>query len=163
MAQTKNILKRLGLWFLIIVILLGAGGTFYFNNYLPDTVAPKSFPQIDGQIQLEGLDGPVDIYRDNMGIPHIYASTQHDLFFAQGYAHAQDRFWQMDFYRHVGAGRTAEMFGEGQVETDTFLKTLGWRHTAEMEYEAFGAESRAILTAYAEGVNAYLKDHDGEA
>src|SRR3990172_3208363 len=163
MAKAKNILKRLGLGVLIIFILLGAGGTFYFKSYLPNTVALKSFPQIDGEIQLDGLNGPVHIYRDPMGIPHIYASTQHDLFFAQGYVHAQDRFWQMDYYRHVGAGRTAEMFGEGQVETDAFLKTLGWRNTAEKEYAAFGAESRAILTAYTEGVNAYLKDHDGEA
>ena len=163
MAKAKNILKRLGLGILIIFILLGAGGTFFFKSYLPNTVAQKSFPQIDGEIQLDGLNGPVDIYRDPMGIPHIYAATQHDLFFAQGYVHAQDRFWQMDYYRHVGAGRTAEMFGEGQVETDAFLKTLGWRNTAEKEYAAFGAESRAILTAYTEGVNAYLKDHDGEA
>src|SRR3546814_12792905 len=60
--------------------------------------------------------------------------------------HAQDRFWQMDFYRHVGAGRTAEMFGEGQVETDTFLKALGWHNTAKKEFQAFNTDSRAILT-----------------
>jgi penicillin amidase len=120
MAKTKNILKRLGLGVLIIFILLGAGGTFYFKNYLPNTVAPKSFPKIDGKIQLDGLDGVVDIYRDQMGIPHIYATTQHDLFFAQGYVHAQDRFWQMDAWRHIGSGTLSEMFGSGQVETDTF-------------------------------------------
>ncbi|MGZ9164187.1 MAG: penicillin acylase family protein, partial [Anaerolineales bacterium] len=163
MTKVGVFLKRGLIAIVVLALVVGAGGTFYFKSYLPNTVAPKSFPQIDGEIQLEGLNGSVDIYRDNIGIPHIYASTQHDLFFAQGYVHAQDRFWQMDFYRHVGAGRTAEMFGGGQVETDTFLKTLGWRNTAEKEYEAFSAESRAILTAYTEGVNAYLKDHDGEA
>ena len=160
MAKAKNILKRLGLGILIIFILLGAGGTFYFKSYLPNTVAPKSFPQIDGEIQLEGLNGPVDIYRDPMGIPHIYAATQHDLFFAQGYVHAQDRFWQMDAWRHIGSGTLSEMFGSGQVETDTFLRTLGWRITAEQEYAGLDADSKAIIDSYTEGVNAYLKDHD---
>ena len=105
----------------ILALILGAVGAFYFKSYLPNTVAPKSFPQIDGEIQLEGLNGPVDIYRDKMGIPHIYATTSHDLFFAQGYVHAQDRFWQMDTWRHIGSGTLSEMFGKGQVETDTFL------------------------------------------
>ena len=163
MSKLKLYLKRGGLGLLIIVILLGGSGGFYFKSYLPNTVAPKSFPQIDGQIQLAGLNAPVDVYRDKMGIAHIYASTSHDLFYAQGYVHAQERFWQMDFYRHVGGGRTAEMFGKSQVETDMFLTTLGWRKQSEKEYESFSPESKAILNAYAEGVNAYLKDHDGEA
>ncbi|NJC98608.1 MAG: penicillin acylase family protein, partial [Anaerolineae bacterium] len=139
------------------------GGAAYFKSYLPNTIAPKSFPQIDGEIQLEGLDGSVDIYRDAMGIPHIYAATQHDLFFAQGYVHAQDRFWQMDTWRHIGSGTLSEMFGSGQVETDTFLRTLGWRQTAEAEYAQLDATSKAILDAYVAGVNAYLKDHDTTA
>ena len=163
MAKAKNILKRLGLGILIIFILLGAGGTFFFKSYLPNTVAQKSFPQIDGEIQLDGLNGPVDIYRDPMGIPHIYAATQHDLFFAQGYVHAQDRFWQMDAWRHIGSGTLSEMFGSGQVETDTFLRTLGWRITAEQEYAGLDADSKAIIDSYTEGVNAYLKDHDKTA
>ena len=157
MSRTKSILKGAGVGILILAILLGAGGTYYFKRYLPNTVAPKSFPQIDGEVQLEGLDGPVDIYRDHMGIPHIYATTPHDLFFAQGYVHAQDRFWQMDFYRHVGEGRTAEMFGASQVETDMFLTTLGWRKTSLEEYEALSPESKAILSSYANGVNSYIK------
>ena len=163
MAKAKNILKRLGLGVLIIFILLGAGGTFYFKSYLPNTVVQKSFPQIDGEIQLDGLNGPVHIYRDPMGIPHIYAATQHDLFFAQGYVHAQDRFWQMDAWRHIGSGTLSEMFGSGQVETDTFLRTLGWRITAEQEYTGLDADSKAIIDSYTEGVNAYLKDHDKTA
>jgi len=163
MSKTKTYLKRGGIGLLVLVLLLGGGGGFYFKSYLPNTVAPKSFPQIDGEIQLEGLDGPADIYRDSMGIAHIYASTTHDLFYAQGYVHAQERFWQMDFYRHVGGGRTAEMFGKSQLETDMFLTSLGWRKTSEKEYAAFTPETKAILTAYADGVNAYLKDHDGDA
>jgi len=162
MAKTKIILKRTGLGILILAILLGAGGTFYFKSYLPNTVAPKSFPQIDGEIQLEGLEGPVDIYRDHMGVAHIYATTSNDLFFAEGYVHAQERFWQMDFYRHVGEGRTAEMFGASAVETDMFLATLGWRKTSQEEYEALNTESKAIVAAYADGVNSYIKGKSNE-
>ncbi|HET9912742.1 MAG TPA: penicillin acylase family protein [Anaerolineales bacterium] len=163
-------MKRLGVFLarglglvLILALVLGAAGAFYFKNYLPNTVAPKSFPQIDGEIQLDGLDGPVDIYRDQMGIPHIYATTSHDLFFAQGYVHAQDRFWQMDAWRHIGSGTLSEMFGKGQVETDAFLRTLGWRLTAEREYAELDPESKSIIDAYTKGVNAYLSDHDTTA
>ena len=125
--------------------------------------ARRSFPQTNGNIHLSGLDGSVDIYRDEMGIPNIYASTLHDLFMAQGYTHAQERFWQMDFWRHIGSGRLSEMFGDSQLETDTFLRTLGWRQVAEQELAGFDPESIAILEAYAEGVNAYLADHQGAA
>src|SRR5215813_12296198 len=121
MSKTKIVAKRIGISLLAIIVLLGAGGGYYFKKYLPETVAPKSFPQIDGEIQLTGLDGPVDVYRDKMGIPHIYASTQHDLFFAQGYVQAQDRFWQMDVSRHIGSGRLSEMFGKSQLDKDAFL------------------------------------------
>jgi penicillin amidase len=148
---------------LALAVIAAGGGAYYFKSYLPNRVAPKSFPKIDGEIQLDELDGPVNIYRDQMGIPHIYAATPHDLFFSQGYVHAQDRFWQMDFYRHVGEGRTAEMFGKSAVDTDKFLTTLGWRETTAKEYESFSPESKAILEAYADGVNAYLKDHKDEA
>ncbi len=123
----------------------------------------RSFPQVDGEIRLSGLNAPVDIYRDRFGIPHIYASTSHDLFFAQGYVHAQDRFWQMDFWRHIGSGRLSEMFGESQLKTDQFLRTLGWARIAQQEFAAMSPAEQAILQAYADGVNAYLADHRGSA
>ncbi|HZM24384.1 MAG TPA: penicillin acylase family protein [Anaerolineales bacterium] len=160
--MVKTTLKRIGLGALIVVFLLGTGGIYYFKSYLPNTVAPKSFPQVDGQIQLEGLDGTVDIYRDSMGVPHIYATTPHDLFFSQGFVHAQDRFWQMDFWRHVGSGTISEMFSS-EVETDAFLRTLGWRVTAEQEWEQLSPELKSNLTAYTSGVNAYLQDHEATA
>lgn len=111
MRRVGNFLKRGLIVVVILGVVLAAGGAYYVRSYLPNTVAPQSFPQTDGEIALDGLDWPVDIYRDEMGIPHMYATTSHDLFFAQGYVHAQERFWQMDFYRHVGEGRIAEMFG----------------------------------------------------
>jgi penicillin amidase len=163
MRKVGAFLKRGLIVIVVLGMVLGAVGTYYFRSYLPNTVAPKSFPQVDGDIQLEGLEGAVDIYRDKMGIPHIYASTSHDLFFAQGYVHAQDRFWQMDAWRHIGSGTLSEMFGKGQVETDTFLRTLGWQQIAEQEYAALPPEAKAVLDSYSDGVNAYLKDHDTTA
>ncbi|MFN8435457.1 MAG: penicillin acylase family protein [Anaerolineales bacterium] len=163
MKKFGRFLGRMLIGILIIAVVVASGGLFYFKSYLPKTVAPKSFPQIDGEIKVEGLDGEVNIYRDAMGIPHIYATTAHDIFFAQGYVHAQDRFWQMDAWRHIGSGQLSEMFGEGQVETDAFLRTLGWRKTAEAEWEQLDPDARAILVSYTEGVNAYLKDHSGTA
>lgn len=116
----------------------------------------RAFPDVDGEVAIAGLDASVDVIRDNMGVPHIYASSTHDVFMAQGYVHAQERFWQMDFWRHIGAGRLSEMFGESQVETDTFLRTLGWHEIAEAQYAAAPTDMKAIMDAYADGVNAYL-------
>ena len=163
MKKMGRILGRLLIGVLIIALVLGGAATYYFKSYLPDKVAPQSFPQIDGSIHVTGLSGTVDVYRDKMGIPHIYAATSHDLFFAEGYVHAQDRFWQMDAWRHIGSGSLSEMFGKGQVSTDAFLRTLGWEETAQQEYALLSPDSKAILDAYTDGVNAYLKDHDGTA
>ncbi len=150
-----NVLRRALMAILSIVIIFALLVGYLNFVWVPQT-AQKSFPQTDGEITLPGLKGTVDIYRDSMGIPHIYATTLHDLFMAQGYVHAQDRFWQMDFWRHIGSARLSEMFGKGQVKTDSFLRTLGWRQLAEQEYQMLSPESRAILDAYTEGVNAYI-------
>ena len=161
--KNKRLFFKILLTFVLILVLAGSSGLFYFRYYLPRTVAPRSFPQVDGNIQVQGLDAAVDVYRDQAGVAHIYASSAHDLFFAQGYVHAQERFWQMDAWRHIGSGTLSEMFGQDQVETDAFLRTLGWKQTAEAEWEGLGQDSRDILVAYAEGVNAYLNDHSGDA
>lgn len=163
MRRAGTFLKRGVIAIVVLAVVAGAGGTYYFKSYLPNTVAPKSFPQVDGTIQLDGLDASVDIYRDQMGIPHLYASSEHDLFFAQGYVHAQDRFWQMDVWRHIGSGALSEMFGKGQLDTDMFLRTLGWRVIAEQEYAQLDPASRTIIDSYTAGVNAYLEDHDTTA
>ncbi len=116
----------------------------------------RPFPQISGDIEIAGLDGDVEVIRDEHGIPHIYASTVHDLFLAQGFVHAQDRFWQMDTWRHIGSGRLAEMFGEDQVETDAFLRTMGWSDLASAQYAATSDLGKEALAGYVAGVNSYL-------
>ncbi|WP_282837542.1 penicillin acylase family protein [Microbacterium flavum] len=121
----------------------------------------RSFPQLDGTVSAPGLEAQATVYRDDLGIPTIVADSTHDLFYAQGYVQAQDRFWEMDFRRHVTSGRLSELFGASQLPTDRFLRTLGWRHVAEKEVAALDATTLAYYEAYADGVNAYLADHRG--
>ena len=149
-------IRKLLTAFIIVLVLLAILGGLAGN-----AVIKASFPQTSGELKLTGLNSVVKVVRDQMGIPHIYAASLHDLFMAQGYIHAQDRFWQMDFWRHIGSGRLSEMFGKSQLDTDVFLRTLGWRQIAEKEFETLDPESRSILLAYSDGVNAYLADHDG--
>ena len=147
------------LYFLLAILLVIAVFAFII---VPITVR-RSFPTTDGEIRLNGVQAPVDIFRDDYGIPHIYASSEHDLFYAQGYVHAQDRFWQMDFWRHQGSGTLSEMFGETSLGPDKFLRTVGWARVAEQELAHADQHTLAFLQAYADGVNAYLADHQGSA
>jgi penicillin G amidase len=121
----------------------------------------RSFPVVDGTITLGGLDGQVTVYRDRYGIPHIYADTPADLVKAQGYVHAQDRFWEMDFRRKTTAGRLSELFGDSTLEVDKVVRTLGWRRVAEQELQRITPATRGYLEAYAEGVNAWMAGHTG--
>lgn len=154
MKTFRRILGGLGLMVLTLAIAVGGFGAYTVR---------RSFPQTNGTVQIPGLTGAVDIYRDDYGVPHIYADNIHDLFLAQGYVHAQDRFYQMDFWRHQTAGRLSEMYGDGLVGTDKFLRTVGWQRLAEQEYALADAETKAILDAYAEGVNAYIGNRSAAA
>jgi penicillin amidase len=117
----------------------------------------RPLPQVDGSLTLDVLDGPVDVYRDAFGVPHVYADTAHDLFVAQGFVHAEDRFWEMDIRRHITAGRLSELFGESQIDSDRMIRTMGWRRIAEREWDLLSDETRQMFSDYAEGVNAYLR------
>lgn len=148
---------------LLIVLVLALIGGFGYGGYWSVSTVRASFPQTKGSITLQGLSGPVDVQRDDYGIPQIYASTDEDLFMAQGFVQAQDRFYEMDVRRHMTAGRLSEMFGKSQVDNDEFLRTLGWDRVAKQEYDTkLSAETKRYLQAYAKGVNAYLKGKDGK-
>ncbi len=121
----------------------------------------RSFPMYGGEVHLAGLSEDVSVYRDDAGIPQIVAKSSADLFRAQGYVQAQDRFWEMDFRRHVTSGRLAELFGESQVNTDAFIRTLGWRKVAEEEVGMLDPRTLGYYQAYADGVNEYLASHSG--
>lgn len=110
---------------LLAVILVAAGLSYYTVN--------RAFPQVDGEPPLSALDDEITVHRDEHGVPQTYGETTHDLFLTQGFVHAQNRFWQMHINRMTTSGRLAELFGEEQLDTDVYLRTMGWRDVAEQE------------------------------
>ncbi|MEV7088517.1 penicillin acylase family protein [Streptomyces sp. NPDC093085] len=156
-VKKKGRRARLIVIVLVLALVAGVG----YGAYWSVGTVRASFPQTAGSVTLKGLSGPVDVRRDSYGVPQIYANSDADLFRAQGYVQAQDRFWEMDVRRHMTAGRLSEMFGKGQVKTDSLLRTLDWRGVAQREYDTkLSPETKKNLQAYAEGVNEYLKGRD---
>ena len=117
----------------------------------------RSFPQTAGELTVSGLSAKVTVLRDDRGVPQIYADNPQDLFRAQGYVAAQDRFFEMDLRRHITAGRLSELVGKDGLETDRVIRTMGWRAVAEAELPTLAAATRQYLQAYADGVNAYIE------
>jgi penicillin amidase len=135
----------------VLVLALAAGVAAGFWQ------VRRGYPQYDGEIALPGLTSDVEVLRNSYGVPTVYADSPEDLFRAQGFLHAQDRFWEMDFRRLVAAGRLSEIAGESAIETDTFLRALGWRRIAEAEVGLLSPDARRYYEAYAAGVNAWLE------
>ncbi|MGB5620273.1 MAG: penicillin acylase family protein, partial [Desulfobacterales bacterium] len=133
-----------------IAVLAAAGTLFWFQR----TVS-LSQPQVSGTITVAGIRDPVEILRDVHGIPHIYAQSEPDLFFAMGYAMAQDRLWQMEFYRRVGSGRLAEILGKEALDADRHFRTLA----AAGKHRRLPDEAGFLTDAFTAGVNAYLEEH----
>jgi penicillin G amidase len=157
--KKKGRRARLLVIFLVLALVAGVG----YGTYWSVSTVRSSFPQTTGELKVPGLSAAVDVKRDDYGVPQIYADTDEDLFRAQGYVQAQDRFYEMDVRRHMTAGRLSEMFGSAQVKTDSFLRTLGWRRVAQKEYDTkLSPATKRYLRAYAAGVNAYLKGKDGK-
>src|SRR5262249_17623230 len=121
--------------------------------------ARRVLPQVRGQIHLRGLEQSVSVIRDRWGVPHVYAQTLRDLFFAQGFVHAQDRLWQMELRRRISSGRLAEVFGRGSLRRDIFARTLGFQRGLDREWETYDEATRTVITAYAAGVNAVIAGH----
>ncbi|MBK6769124.1 MAG: penicillin acylase family protein [Ardenticatenales bacterium] len=136
--------------FVFALAVAAAGASLWFR---------RSLPQTSGMLQVAGLDGAVEIVRDAWGVPHIYATTDHDAHLALGYVHAQDRLWQMEWQRRIGAGRLSEVVGIEAVATDKFLRTLGVRRAAEAVMAELSPDALGALEAYAAGVNALLAEN----
>ena len=151
-ARWQRTLRWVG-GILVLALVAGSGAAVW--------TVRRSFPQSEGDLELAGLDSTVSVLRDKFGIPQVYADSSHDLFFAQGFVQAQDRFFEMDFRRHVTSGRLTEIFGRDALETDMFVRTLGWRRIAEQELGLLSTDARSYLESFAEGVNAYLDDRQG--
>lgn len=151
-----RLVSRILLSLLVVILVLGLAG--FGVGY---ATVRRPWPQVSGTLKVPGLRAPVTVVRDRWGVPHIYASNLHDLLFAQGYVHAQDRFWQMEFWRRLGSGRLSEILGKSALPTDRFVRTIGWHRVAAQEWAQADPETRAALEAYAEGVNAYISAHKG--
>ncbi len=137
---------------LAVIVVIAGMGTWMVR---------RPWPQVAGTIKVEGLTAPVKVLRDAWGVPQIYAENEHDLFFAQGYVHAQDRLWQMETMRRLGNGTMSAAVGEKAINKDLYYRALGLRRVAEESWSKIDDESRAILEAYAEGINAYADTHRG--
>ena len=120
------------------------------------SVSRVNLPQTKGKLELDGLNSPVEIMRDRWGMVHIYASSARDCLFAQGFVHAQERLWQMDFNRRVIAGQLAEILGEAGLPADRAMRTLSLYQTAEEEARLVPGYLAPLLAAYCDGVNASI-------
>ena len=171
----KKFLKAVGIVLTVLVLTAGVGLLWYRS---------ASQPQIDGRLQLakvpagadtnaaiaatgqtgSAADMPsagIEIVRDAEAVPHIYAKSANDAYFALGFVHAQDRLWQLEMHRRIASGRLAEILGPNALDTDRFLRTLGVRHNAEAILPNLSPAAQASLRAYADGINAYLRQRRG--
>lgn len=141
----------------VLLYVLLSAGTFVLILFLIFFwFVRRPFPKVRGKVELPGISEPVEILRDSDGVPHIWAASSADLYFAQGWVHAQDRAWQMEFQRRVGQGRLSEILGKKLIETDRYLRTLNFVGVAEQEYESIPDPYMEWLDAYSSGVSAYL-------
>ena len=113
-------------------------------------------PKISGEMHVAGLEGKVRIIRDDHGVPHIFGAHDSEIYFGLGFAHAQDRIFQMDLTRRLMQGRLSELVGPRALDLDAKNRILGWSRTANAQWAAMGAPTKAILTAYTAGVNAAI-------
>jgi len=139
---------RRGLTSLLLLVVVAALVAWFYGQ--------RALPVTEGTVALPGAAAELRIVRDAHGIPTIRAASARDAMYGLGVAHAQDRLWQMETHRRIGAGRLAEAFGDGALDTDRFLRTLGVRQAAEAQWAQVSPASREALQAYADGVNAVI-------
>ena len=126
-------------------------------------IASRSIPDYEADWTVEGLDGPVEIVRNTAAVPHIFGMTDHDVYYGLGFVHAQDRLWQMLMLRRTAQGRLSEVFGRRTLEIDDLMRRLDFSGLARQSLEAYSEDSLAVLQAYSDGVNAWLRLVGAEA
>jgi len=139
---------------ILVIIVVGIGVAYY--------LVTKSFPKTSGSVAIQGINSEVRIYRDDYGVPHIFAASDHDGYFAVGYVHAQERLWQMELIRRAGMGRLSEILGEPALPADEMFRTLGLLRLAKRNAGLLDPEVRDALQAYADGINAFIELHKGK-
>ncbi|NHJ02913.1 MAG: penicillin acylase family protein [Candidatus Heimdallarchaeota archaeon] len=120
-------------------------------------LSKRRLPIVNGKLTVSGLHDEVEIIRDKWGVPHIRAKTDYDLFFAQGFVHAQDRLWQLEQNKRVAKGQLSEIIGDLALDTDRTALTFGFARSGKADWELLGDEIKRALTAYADGINAYMR------
>ncbi len=148
-----RVVRLIVLTLLLLVVVIGVGGAA-----LVVYVTRAPLPTHLGVIDVPGLRAEVEVLRDDWGVPHVYGSNLNDIFFAQGFVQAQDRWWQMEFSRAVGSGRIQQLIGRNDAAfgQDVFIRTVGWRRLAEQDYLHIAPDVQTLLQAFADGVNAYI-------
>ena len=147
----------------LVRILVGIFGLLIFigvvSLFLSYRLLKKSLPKTSGSIKVEGLAAPIEIYRDEWGVPHIFAGDESDLYFAIGFVHAQDRLWQMDLNRRAATGKLSEIFGSETLEIDKFIRTIQLPEIANDIQKNLSPKSLKILQSYTRGINYFLEHH----
>jgi penicillin G amidase len=135
---------------IILIIILGCvSGWLYLKHMLPD---------YSGEIAVNTIISETTVIRDKNAVPHIYADNTHDLYFALGYAQAQDRLFQMDFYRRVANGKLSEILGKDLIDADKYLRTMGFVRTAQVQSEKLSGHTLIMANAFTEGVNYFIRN-----
>ncbi len=153
MKKKKRALKITGIVLGSLIILIAVFLGWFIT---------KSWPQTNGELKVPGLKNTVTVIRDKWGVPNIYAENDYDLFFAQGYVTAQDRLFQMEMHRRIGNGTLSEIAGRGGLGNDQMSRMFGLRRIAEKSYPQLDDDTKALLRAYSDGVNAYIKTHQNK-
>ncbi len=147
-------MKSARLLILALLSVLAAGQTSPDRDL--DAAAHKALAVLSGTLHAKGLQQPVEVLRDRWGVAHIYAQNQHDLFFAQGFVAAQDRLFQMELWKRAGQGRLAEILGPSALARDVNARLLRYSGDMKAEYESYSPDTQVILTAFTDGINAYI-------
>ncbi len=140
---------------MFVLVVAVSALTYYFSV--------RSLPDYDATYKILDIEAPVEIVRDNHNVPHIFGETDHDVYFGLGFAHAQDRLWQMTMLRRTAQGRLSELFGERTANIDSFIRRLDLYALAQGSYKVQTPETQAALDAYADGVNAWLRKINEQA
>ena len=138
-------MRKLLIRALSVLALLVIAAIAYLQITL--VLAGGGLPQWDGELVVSGVETEVVIRRDEHGVPRIEAATEADLYFAQGFVHAQDRFWQMSLARQATLGRLSEWFGSSTVTNDRILRMWGWGQAAKSSYESLSADDKQLVDA----------------
>jgi len=142
----------LGILVLLIIVLVTVG--LLFNN-----LTKKSFYEESGEISVKGISNRVNLYKSELGVSHIFAENEEDMYFSLGYIHAQDRLWQMDLGRRVAEGRLSEILGKELLDYDILFRTIGIDRTVLKQYDKLSSKSRSVLEAYSRGVNSFMEEN----